>query len=229
MNKNEILNLENRRRIYNYILKNPGLHQRNLSKKLGIPFSTLYYHLRYLEKIDLIIEKKIGRYSRYYTKNTVGRCNKELLNIIRQNIPRNIILFLCMAYITSQKELSSTLDRHHTTIKVHLKKLLDLDLIEVAPVENGIIDINRPNGPIVERKPVTNETLYRIKDRPLINKLMVSYKKSFMKDEAFNAACYLFADASKKGLVPKKLKPTEYYVDKTIDLMYDIFPHPYHV
>jgi hypothetical protein len=50
-----------------------------------------------------------------------------------------------------------------------------------------------------------------------------------MKDEAFNAGFYLFADAFNKGRTPKRLKPTDYYVDKAIDLMYDIFPHPYHV
>jgi predicted transcriptional regulator len=148
MTNTNILDLENRRRIYNCILKNPGLHQRNLSKKLRVPFSTLYYHLRYLKKLDLIIEKKIGRYSRYYTKNTIGRGDKEFLNIIRQYIPRNIIVFICIYYVASQKELSIDLDKHHTTIKVHLKKLLDMDIIEIAPVKNGTINNNRPNGPL---------------------------------------------------------------------------------
>lgn len=229
MTNTNILDLENRRRIYNCILKNPGLHQRNLSKKLRIPFSTLYYHLKYLEKSDRIIEKKIGRYSRYYTRNTVGMGDKELLNIIRQNIPRNIILFLITMYVTSQKELSINLDKHRTTIKVHLKKLLDMNIIEIAPVKNWAVDNNRPNGPIVERKPVTNETLYRIKDRILIDKLLTTHKDSFMKDKAFNAACYLFEDTITTAGTPKKLKPIEYYVDKAIECIYDIFPHPYHV
>jgi len=53
-NKN-ILELELRRNIYDFILKNPGFHLRGLSRKLKIPKSTLLHHLKILKKRELII------------------------------------------------------------------------------------------------------------------------------------------------------------------------------
>ena len=54
MVKEEILKLESRKLIYNYILEHPGLHFRELSRELKIPKSTLEYHLSYLKKLELI-------------------------------------------------------------------------------------------------------------------------------------------------------------------------------
>ena len=53
MERSEILNLENRRKIYNYIRDNPGLHLRELSRRLNIAYYNLDYHIRYL-KLSLI-------------------------------------------------------------------------------------------------------------------------------------------------------------------------------
>jgi predicted transcriptional regulator len=50
MKKNDILNIENRRIIFNHILNNPGMHFRKIQRDLKIPKTTLDYHLNYLKK-----------------------------------------------------------------------------------------------------------------------------------------------------------------------------------
>ena len=59
-----ILELETRRKIYDFIQKFPGLHVREISRRLEIPFSTLQYHLRFLEKRELVKAKDDGKYIR---------------------------------------------------------------------------------------------------------------------------------------------------------------------
>lgn len=48
--KEDSLALETRRKIYNLILNYPGLHEREIARKLNLSLSTLDYHLHYLEK-----------------------------------------------------------------------------------------------------------------------------------------------------------------------------------
>ena len=223
-----LLFVKKRRDIYNYIKKNPGSHQREISRKLDVPYSTLYYHLNYLKKQDLISEKQNNGYARYYVKNIVGRVDKEILDLLRQKIPRSILVFLLYSYVSTEKHLSENLDRHPTTIKHHLKKLLDLDIIEPAPVENGVIDNKlSSNKPVILRRPVKNEKLYRIKNRALVEKAMSICWKSFKKDEAFKSVCEVVWDMKRSHGVPKTIKPFEKSIDEVFDRIFEIFPIPW--
>jgi DNA-binding transcriptional ArsR family regulator len=94
MKKRGIIKLKTRKLIFNYILKHPGLHFRELSRELKIAKSTLDYHLTFLKKLELIKVKSNGRYNRYYALNKVDRRDKELLNVLRQDIPLKLILRL---------------------------------------------------------------------------------------------------------------------------------------
>ena len=79
ISEKNILKLEARQNIYILILKNPGLHQREISRRLDIPFSTTQYHLRFLKKRNLIIEKSENRYSRFYIANKTNPMERKLL------------------------------------------------------------------------------------------------------------------------------------------------------
>ena len=96
ISKEDILKLETRRNIYDFILKNPGLHLREISRRANIPLGSLNYHLNFLNKNELIVTKYDPRYLRYYVKQTVGKKDKEIINLLRQEIPlRIVILLLC--------------------------------------------------------------------------------------------------------------------------------------
>jgi len=223
-----MLFVKKRRDIYHYIKNNPGSHQREISRKLDIPYSTLYYHLNYLKKQDLISEKQNKGYSRYYVKNSVGRVDKKVIDLLRQKIPRSILVFLLFSYVSTEKHLSENLDRHPTTIKHHLKKLLDLDIIEYAPVENGEIDNKlSTKTPIILRRPIKNEKLYRIKNRAFVEKAMDICWKDLKKDEGFKSVCEIVWYFKRNHGVPKKINPFEKNVSKAIDKIFDIFPFPW--
>lgn len=94
ISKENFLELENRKKIYNYILKNPGIHLQEVSRKTNISYSTLRHHLDYLKKQGLITTKSNRRYTRYYVTQKVGKKDKEIISLVREEIPRKIILLL---------------------------------------------------------------------------------------------------------------------------------------
>jgi len=53
ISKKNILKLEIRRKIYDFVDKNPGLHVREISRRMDIPINTLIYHIKYLKKLDV--------------------------------------------------------------------------------------------------------------------------------------------------------------------------------
>ena len=73
----DILELKKRREIYEFISNNSGLHMRDISRKMNIPFTTMQYHLNYLEKKELIISKNDGKYTRYFISFEIGEKEKK--------------------------------------------------------------------------------------------------------------------------------------------------------
>ena len=145
LNNEDILELETKRKIYNYVLEYPGLYLSELSRNLDIPRTTLTYHLHYLEKLNLITEKNGGRYTRFYATNNVSRSDKKLLNFMRQKTFRNIIFFLFKYPGSTRNDISKNLKKHPTTISYYLKKLKKMNIVEGIQKENKIrylIDFN---------------------------------------------------------------------------------------
>lgn len=91
--KRNILALELRKKIYNFILKNLGLYERDF-KTNGHPKSTLKHHLNYLINRDLAILKNFGNYNKYFIGRKLSKREKEILDLLRKQNPLRIILCL---------------------------------------------------------------------------------------------------------------------------------------
>lgn len=232
----KILQIVKKRNIYEFILKNPGLHKRELSRILNLPMTTLNHHLRYLEKNNLISSKYIGGYVRFWALDKIGQKDKEMLFLLRQKTPRNIILSLAIHIFRSQKELSEDVDKDPATIYFHLKKLKDLNIIEEAPVEGGMIKRIIP-GYYMNRKPLGKEKIYRFKSKDIINRiynLMIAHYNKLPDDPVIKIFLYIGYwrfDRKHPGLFSsQKLikKPNDIYnsFEKSV---WDVFPHPYHI
>lgn len=229
MKKDEIFDLEIRKRIYNFILKYPGLHLRELIRKLNIPNGTLRYHLNYLKNRDLIKNISEDGYVRYYIVNKIGTYQQKILHILRQEVPRNIVLYFLLVCCASQIELSKSLEKHPTTIEFHLKKLINMGIVEQARVDDRGVIVDFGGIEIIDRNIVRNEIIYRLKDPYSAYDSIILYKKKSLNDnycnlptEAYKFWASVNMPKTNKGISLKK------YFESYEKIFLDIFPHPYH-
>ncbi len=124
------LDLENRRRIYQLIEKFPGIHFRELNRKLNISMGSFEYHLNVLEHSDLIYPKKEGGFTRYFIKGKLGEEEKELASLLRNDKLRKMLLTLILNPGISHKTLSQKLGWAKSTTSFYLKKLYNKNIIE---------------------------------------------------------------------------------------------------
>jgi len=221
---NNILKLEIRQKIYNLISKNPGLHLRELSRRIDIPFATLRYHIHFLKKHNLISEKNNSHYTRYYIVNKISVKDKKILSLLRNKTIRGILFIIYGQIVVSRTDISKFLDIPPTTVAYYLKKIQELDLITQADnCKDGIITLS---GAVVERKPKKREIFYRFTDLDLIWDILFVYQNSFKDD--FTKEMLWFLDFGDNTL-PKKYPSTDYdsALDKAIKIALDFFPLPF--
>jgi DNA-binding transcriptional ArsR family regulator len=226
VNKKEILNFETRRKIFSYIKNNPGLHLRELSRKLDVPYSTIKYHLNILEKNDLILSKDQNGYQRYYLKDKIGSKYKEIINVLRQDTTRKIILCLLDNTSCTRKELSKELNKSPQTISFHLKKLLELNIIREPKICEEGVDLERERILFLERKPKVYERLY-ILDNPVdIYYSLINYKDSLdnFPDIEILIEYFTFCFST---VVTQTFPKKKTVIDRFIDDIFELFPIPW--
>jgi len=212
-----ILELEARRGIYEHILKFPGLHVREISRRLKIPFTTLQYHLRYLEKRELVKAREDGKYNRYYIHSKFGRKEKDIINLLNKKTTRSIMFYLLSMAVCSQIELSKNIGKHVTTVEFHLKKMEKMGIIKQVKSEFGIIKLDfKPYE--IEHKQEGNEVMYCFEDPYLIFDLLVTHKKNLLEDPAFRQMFEYIEYCVSVGVPQKMVSPRD-----TIDNFEEIF------
>ena len=159
MDLEEQMALSPRDRIYSTIGKNPGLHFREIQRRVEIATGALQYHLDYLKKKHLIYEEKEGKFSRFYAHQE-QKINEKLMNLLRQDQVRQIVLFLLTKRKASIKTIVKEMNISTSTTKFHLQKLLDAEVV-LEKIQNG-------------------KTFYSLKEREPIMEILIVYKKSFM-------------------------------------------------
>ncbi len=134
ISKQNIFQNGKREKICSYIQQNPGLHFREISRRMNINSGTLYHHMRKLEDAKMINPISDGYYMRYYygnqnlKHNSVTPMQEKLLKIIGQN-----------SGIT-YKQLGQKLNLSYPTISYHVTALSDSGLV-MKVKENGLIHL----------------------------------------------------------------------------------------
>jgi predicted transcriptional regulator len=153
--------LETRKRIYEQIKKSPGIHFRELERRLQVVIGNLQYHLQYLENKNMIRASNDEDYVRYFVKNmSLSETERKIISFLRRSGCRHIILQLLNNPELNNKELSQAVGLSPSTISWNLNKL----------VEAGII----------ERKKTGRISKFTIVDPPTVAELLICYKESFL-------------------------------------------------
>lgn len=145
-----------RKKIYKFIQGMPGLHMREIQRETGIPLGTLNYHLMCLEEDEAVTSKREGKYRRYYAAGGMTAIDKKVLSVLRQKIPRRIVLYLLVNPGISRNNISEQLGISDSTTTFHLKKLI--------------------NSGIVEQVRSGRESLYTVSNEEGVSRVMMAHK-----------------------------------------------------
>lgn len=126
----ELLTVENRRRIYERIHAMPGIHLRQIQRDLNISMGTLEYHLRRLELEGIVVTRETNRFKSYFTIGELDRRDKDYLYYLRQPMPRRIAREISKRPYTPLKLLIETMPVAPSTLSFHLKKLVRCGMIK---------------------------------------------------------------------------------------------------
>jgi len=126
----QLLTVENRRRIYERIQAMPGIHLRQIQRDLNISMGTLEYHLRRLELEGIVVTRETNRFKSYFTIGELDRRDKDYLYYLRQPMPRRIAREISKRSYTPLKLLIETMPVAPSTLSFHLKKLVRCGMIK---------------------------------------------------------------------------------------------------
>lgn len=166
----DALEQESRRRIFEFVTAHPGTHMREIQRRVGMSAGTLEYHLHVLTREQLLVTRRQGRYLRYYVAAQMGGAEKDVLGLLRQEVPRRVCALLLMQPDMSHGELLAHFRIAASTLTFHVKKL----------TEGGLVEARREG----------RETRFRVRDPALVGKVLADYQASFA-DELVDR----FADA----------------------------------
>jgi len=124
--------LEDSRRaqILKFIKANPGAHLRGIKRELNLPMGVLQYHLRRLEKDQLIVSRRRGLYKRFYKKLDFEAEEQEILGVLFQETERDLLLYLLKTPDATQKELSEFAHISASSTSWHMKRLVEAGLVK---------------------------------------------------------------------------------------------------
>ncbi len=149
-----------RKRIYETIVLNPGLHFRELQRRVNMPTGVLSYHLNVLCKRGLVVEKREGRYVRYFPNTAMTVEERKLMSLLRNAILREILIFLLTKGRVSHGEITQHLSLAPSTVSYHLTRLVKSD--------------------VLLKEIVGRVTYYSVKNPDFIAFTLIKYRKSFL-------------------------------------------------
>ena len=130
--------LKTRRKIYDCVAKNPGLHVSKISEILQMSVPLVDYHMHQLENDKLIAIVKGGGYKRcYIADNKIGINEKKIISLLREKTPLKIVLFLLKHPNAKHNDICNHLNIASSLLPYHMKKLIDQGIIDIPPSGKG--------------------------------------------------------------------------------------------
>ena len=168
MFKDEVLENENRRRVYSVIEANPGIHMRELQRVLDMPLTTLEYHLTYMARKKILFKESDGHYKRYYVRPLDSE-DKKILSALRQKRMRDIVFLVLTNKKVKYQFLADYLKLPHSTLSFYLKYLVD--------------------NMVLAKEKIGYENIYTVRNEDRVARVLIAYKSSFLDkvvDKALN-------------------------------------------
>lgn len=126
----ELLDDENRARIFSLIRDVPGISTKDVADRLGLAWGTVTHHLAKLEKRRMVVSKKYGKYRRYFVNGAMPQTEqKDALAVMRVPATAEVANFIKANPGWTQKHVSQALGVSSSTILWHVKRLEQVGVV----------------------------------------------------------------------------------------------------
>lgn len=159
-NEEDVLDLETRKNIFEYVEMNPGVHFSRAKRDLDMETGLLQHHLDTLEEYDVLMSEDHQGKRRLFVAEELSDEEREILSSLRYETTRHILLFLIQEETARNGSIAEELCVAPATVSWHLSRL----------VEEGIISKVRDG----------RTTRYTVTDEELTMQLLVRYQESFV-------------------------------------------------
>lgn len=156
----DILELETRKEIFEYVQTNPGVHFSQVKRDLDMETGLLQHHLDTLEEYDVLMSQEHQGKRRLFVAEELTNEEREILSSLRYETTRHILLFLIQEEAARNGSIADELSVAPSTVSWHVSRL----------VEDGIISQIQDG----------RTTFYTVADEELTMQLLVRYKESFV-------------------------------------------------
>ncbi|MGB0652994.1 MAG: winged helix-turn-helix transcriptional regulator [Thermoplasmatota archaeon] len=128
-----------RRRVYDLLQEHPGLHQRDVARRLDLAPAAAEHHLRHLVRSGLLGREEEAGFVRYYVRATVSErhpgavpaADRAKLGLLRQARPLQLVANLVQAEgPVPMGELATAMGISAGTLTYQVKKLEKVGLVE---------------------------------------------------------------------------------------------------
>lgn len=127
----EALNLENRRRIYQYVSKHPGTYLREMERELGLQVGVLSYHLDYMEKRQILKVQHDGYFKRYFPADRFHLRDRKTISVLMQPAPRRILIHILIHGPSTFNQLLQEMKCAKSTLSYHLGRMVHREILAV--------------------------------------------------------------------------------------------------
>lgn len=126
-----------RRRVYAFVSQFPGLHQREIARRLDLRPSLAEHHLRHLTRAGLVSAERTGQFVRYYVRvsvpepisGAVGTNQRRVLSLLRQPRILELVAHLITKGPATMGNLARALHVSPATATHHVKRLEKEDIV----------------------------------------------------------------------------------------------------
>lgn len=155
----EDLSLSTRKRLFEHVEANPGIHFRQLARDLDMETGLLQYHLDELEEYGVLDSEEHGGKRRLFVSRKLDAEERAILAVLRHETTRQLVLYLLEDGPARNGEIADAVGVTPPTVSWHLSNLVEKGVVE--EVEEG------------------RTTIYRVTDEELTVQLLARYRESF--------------------------------------------------
>ena len=120
---------ENRKRIYEYIQNNPGVHLRKIRRELELAMGDTQYHLSLLEQSGQIKSRRMGMHRHYYPLTVLDEQHEVIFAFLGQETARDILIYLIEHPGSTQGDIADFKHFSSPTINWHMSRLVESGIV----------------------------------------------------------------------------------------------------